>query len=296
LASFHSSAQAQVLFKHKVIEGSTRTHEVSNLINQTLTIMGMEIKTEVDNSITLSTTTGKKDAQGRIPNKVKFEAVRTNITGANGVSLNFDSSINLSKTDTPQLEPVLAALKAIAGASYTVVLDAEYQLVELQGHNDIVKDAPEAAAPFLKAQFSEEKLKAAHQHLLARYPAKPVAVGDSWEHVEPVDLGSGQTMKMLRQYEYLGTEQRDGRTLDKLSAADKKVVSFEVDNTAPLKVSKTDLSVAESKATVLFDRDRGVEVEATRLMHIKGKLTLSINGNDLPTEVDLKIETTSRLK
>lgn len=298
LASLCSSAQAQVLLKHKVVEGATRTYEITSLINQTLTIAGMEVKTEVDNGVTLSSAAGKRDAQGHIPIKIKFEALRSNISAPNGVSLNFDSSINLSKTDTPQLEPVLLALKAIASASYTMTVDADNQFVGLEGHNAIVKDAPEAAAPFLKGQFSEAKLKGAHEQSLTRYPAKPVKVGDTWEQVEPVDLGSGQTMKMQRQYEYLGTEVRDGRTLDKLSAPDKKVVSFEVDETSPspFKVTKSDLSVADSKATVLFDRELGLEVDASRLMHIKGKLTLSINGTDLPTDVDLKIETTTRLK
>ena len=58
-----------------------------------------------------------------------------------------------------------------------------------------------------------------------------------------------------------------------------------------LYISKTDLEIAKTEGTILFDRQLGREVENSRVLHLKGKLTLVINGMDFPTDLDLKMET-----
>ena len=291
-------AQAQVLLKHKELPETKRTYEVTQLVSQVMTINGQELKTDADVAITISVANGPADLEGVIPQRVKFESLRNNLTVPGGLTLSFDSAVNLAKTDAPQLEFVLDAFKALAKAEYTVTLNKDNEVLSVDGVENILNNATPMAAEVLKAQLNPERIKATHQQELSRVPKKAVKPGDTWQQTDDVDLGSGQTLKVERLYEYLGTEERGGRTLDKISSPEKRILSLEI---APnpmiaIKVTKQDLSVAESKGLLYFDRERGVEVEQNRLLHIKGTLTLSIAGTELPTELDLKIESTQKLK
>lgn len=287
-----SAGQAQVLLKPKVQEGTKYVTDVSNLVSQTLTIAGMEVKTESDSAIRFTVDVSKRDEQGRISQRTKIESVRSNLMLPGG-NVTFDSKVNLAKADIEQYAFIVDALKAMVGASFTVVVDAENQFVGVEGLADLVKPSlPQTAQDILKSQFSEARLKKQHEQALATFPNQPVKPGDTWDLTEDVDLGSGQILKVERRYEYVGTIERNGRTLDKITAPDKKVVSLDVDanSTVPFKFGKTDLQIAMSEATILFDRQRGQAMDATRVMHIKGKLTLVIANMELPADLDLKIE------
>lgn len=287
-----SAGHAQILLKPKVQEGTKYVTDVSNLAAQTLTIAGMEVKTESDSAIRFTVDVSKRDEQGRISQRTTIESVRSNLMLPGG-NVTFDSKVNLAKSEIDQYAFIVDALKAMVGASFTVVVDTDNQFVGVEGLADLVKPSlPQTAQDILKAQFSEARLKKQHDQALAMFPDKPLKPGDAWDLTEDVDLGSGQILKVERRYEYVGTIERNGRTLDKISAPDKKIVSLDVDanSTVPFKFGKTDLQVAMSEGTILFDRQRGQAVDATRVMHIKGKLTLLIANMELPADLDLKIE------
>jgi hypothetical protein len=298
LAVWTQTAAAQVEFKLKAPSPGKQLRESTVVVNQTLSIGGADLKTESDSAFTLSTVAGQKDNDGNIPVQVKFETVRSNMALPGNINVNFDSANNLAKVDNPLVEFLLDALKALHGATFTTVFSPDNELVRVEGMQKAIDAAGEKGAGILKGQLSEERMKKDHEQLLARYPKKPLKPGDTWELTEEVDFGSGQIMKMLRQYEYAGTQERGGRTLDKINAVDKKIVSFEAEpnEAQPFKISDPELTIAESKGTILFDRQAGSEVENSRLMHIKGKIKLTINGMELPTGLDLKMETADRVK
>lgn len=286
------AASAQVLLKPKPQEGKKYTHEISVQANQTLTIAGMEVKTESDTAMRFSIDVAKHDDQGRIAQRTKMDSIRSSLMLPGG-NIAFDSQINLAKSDLEQYAFIVDAFRAMAGASYTTVVDAENRFVSAEGLDEILKPAQPQVNELLKSHFNLDKLRLEHERSLARYPDKPVKEGDTWDQVDEMDLGSGQTLKMDRRYEYRGTIERDGRTLDQVRATDRKVLSLEVDanSSLPFRISKTDLEVAKSEGTILFDRQLGREVENSRVLHLKGKLTLVINGMDFPTDLDLKMET-----
>jgi hypothetical protein len=293
-----TSAAAQVEFKPKAPPPGKETHEVSVTVAQTLTIAGMELKTESDSAYTISSVAGEKDSDGNVPIQQKFESVRSSLALPGGINVNFDSSINLAKADNPLADFLLDAFKALHGATFTSVVTPDNRLVRVEGADKVIDKAGDKAGLILKSQLSEERMKREHAQVHDRYPDKQVKPGDTWEVTEETDFGSGQILKVLRQFEYVGTEERGGRTVDKINAVDKKVISFEAQPSEqqPFKISDSELEIAESKGTILFDRQRGAEVENSRVMHLKGKLTLTLNNNELPTMLDLRIEATNRLK
>ena len=90
--------------------------------------------------------------------------------------------------------------------------------------------------------------------------------------------------------------QKDGRTLDKISATTTSVVyALDPDPNAPFTVTKSELKIASSKGELLFDREKGQFVSNTASMRIVGDMTFSIMGMELPGKLDLTMESTITL-
>ncbi|HEV3021596.1 MAG TPA: DUF6263 family protein [Pirellulales bacterium] len=294
-----SPAFAQVTMQRKHIEGTSTSFERTFLLNQTLTIAGMEFKTTVDAGETRTVAAGKWNADGIIPLTTKTDSSRLVLTIPGGGQLTFDSSINAAKTDQPALEPYIDALRAIVGASYTVLVDRKEQVTGVEGVQAIVDRAPAKAAEALKQQLSTETIKREYQEAAEALPSKAVAPGDSWVQTVTLDLGAGQLMKVERRYEYKGTVERNGRQLDEIATTDQRIVSFEIagSDEFPAKVASSELAPADdSKGMSYFDRELGDDVETQQRLHVKGKLTLTIQGMDLPSELDLTIDSQTKIK
>ena len=98
-------------------------------------------------------------------------------------------------------------------------------------------------------------------------------------------------------YTYEGPMEKDGKTLDKITAKT-TAVEFALDKNSPLPLTlkSSKLSPEESETTILVDRSRKAKVESTSTIRIKGELTFSVNGMDLPSTLDLKMESTTKLE
>jgi hypothetical protein len=64
----------------------------------------------------------------------------------------------------------------------------------------------------------------------------------------------------------------------------------------PFTVKESALKPAETKGELLFDRMLGYTVTSTSSIQIVGEMTFVINGQELPTKLDLKIETGTETK
>src|SRR6185369_10408926 len=144
----------------------------------------------------------------------------------------------------------------------------------------------------LKQELSLEQMKREHAEALGILPGKAVNKGDKWQRTTVMDIGAGQTLKFETFYQYEGTVERDGKTLDKI-AYFHSTVAYDLDPNSPiqLKVTKSELKIDSSTGTVLWDRERGVVVEKSGATHITGPMTFSVNGMDLEGKLDLTIDT-----
>ena len=113
---------------------------------------------------------------------------------------------------------------------------------------------------------------------------------------ETPHLCGGADVEKTR-YEYVGTVEEGGRTLDKIAS---KILSvsymMEPNPTSPAEVTKSDLTIASSKGTLLFDRELGRTVRDTSEVRMTGDMTIKIGPMELPTKLDLTIATETALK
>lgn len=288
-----AAAQTQLSFKR--IEGTTISKTVSKS-HQVLTIAGMDIETGADSQMTTRSVAGKAadDGSVRVDTKTESLVVKLNIQG---MKVDFDSAKPESaKSDVPQLQPMVDAWKALAGSTMAVIYDREDRLKSVEGAQKIIDAAGAEAGAELKKQLSVEHLRKEHEQARGKLPDKAVKKGDMWSRTETMDIGGGQTLTFEIYYEYDGTIEKDGRTLDRIKSIP-STVKYSLDPNAaiPLKVLASDLKVESAAGILLFDRALGEFIESTSTMRITGPMTFEVNGMAIPGKVALTIESDTRV-
>lgn len=286
-----AGASEGVVLKHKRIEGAKSKVEITSKAQQVMTIAGMDIETASESIVVVSFNSGKRDAQGNLPVKQSFESMFTQVALPGGIELTYDSANPMLENDTPELKALLEAWNAMAKASFTIVLNKQGRAVEVIGSADAIEGLGDTAKTLIKAELDPEYLKLAANQEFDKFPDRPVQKGDNWMRTEVARLGAGQAMTFQTRYEYQGTVDKDGKTLDKIGVKVQSVsYSMDADSPGPLKVVQSDLKIDSSEGTVLFDRELGDQVEAQTKIRITGDMTFSINGMELPGELDLTLE------
>jgi Family of unknown function (DUF6263) len=284
LALGSTIASAQVKLENKFAEESKSTVHRDTTTKQTLTLAGMDIDTKSSTFIVATSSTGKRAADGTLKIEEKIDTMQSEITIPGGL-IQFDSANPDKKADNALLEPILDIFRSVYRNAVTVEVDAKNKITSVKLPDGEYEKLPDAA----KDQLSPETLKKNIENVLQFLPDEPVKKGDTWERSSEQNLGSGQTMNFRTKYEYQGTIEKDGKTLDKITGKAFEV-SFAINGNAMLQVTKSDLKILESESTFLFDRERGSVVSTSSRVQIAGPLTLVINAMEFPGKVDLTIE------
>lgn len=293
-------ARAQVKLEYKFPEGNKLTYKTTTKMHQTLTINGMEIPTDVDQTLVASQTVGKRRGDAGLPVTSKVESVHTELTLPGGINIAFDSSNPNAKIEPEPVAFLGEVFKLASEISYTLVLDAQNKVKAIEGAEKLLEKADKLSPQgrsAIRSQLEADKLKRQFEQSHRNLPDVLARPGEPWERDEIVDIGSGQTLSFHKKYEYVGTEKRGDKTLDKITSKALEVkYSMDPDAPNPLKVTKSDLKIESSSGTILFDREAGCVVESTEKSQIKGSMSFSINGQDLPGELDLTIENKEELQ
>ena len=168
----------------------------------------------------------------------------------------------------------------------TVVLDEQNKVKAIEGAEKLQEKAEKLspkARDAIQGRMQSDKLKTRFEQEMRILPDVLARPGESWERTEVLDIGSGQTFTFKKKYEYVGTERRADKTLDKITTRTTEVeLQIDPASNSPLKVVKGDLKVASSAGTILFDREAGHVVSSKSKTQIKGDMmTYSFNGNEL---------------
>jgi len=284
------SAFAQVKLERKVREGTSHTVEVSSRTEQKLTIAGMETDTSSDSKTVVKATVGKRDESGnlRVQEKIASLLINTKVMGSEYI---FDSA-NPDKVSGSVLEMMRPVHKAILRRTTTTVYGKDNKVSQIESDQEILNELSDEVRKLVQGQFDAERQKTAANDELEKFPADPVKKGDSWERTSKLNLGAGQVMTVSTRYTYDGEIEKDGRTLDRISSKVLTVeFALEAGSPLPFTVKDSALKPAETKGEILFDRKLGQVVSASSSIQIVGDMTFVINNTDLPSKLDLKMET-----
>jgi len=293
-------AGAQVKLEFKVAEGTTERHKVESKLHQIVTIMDMDIETNLDQAAMATAANGTRKADGTLPIETTLDSLKMKMSLPGGIEINLDSADKDLKVDLPQLAFIADMLKAIRGTSYTVVLDAKNNVKSVEGTEKNlakVNEMPKQAAEGLRHHFDPDRIKREYEQIHTIFPDGLVREGEPWEHTETNEVGGGQSLTFKKQYEYKGTVKKGDKTLDKI-AVKALDVTYKMDPNpeAPAKVTKSDLKIDSSEGMILFDREAGAVVERHDKTRIKGDMSLSAGGKDLEAKLDLTIETNATVE
>ncbi|MDR3635045.1 MAG: DUF6263 family protein [Isosphaeraceae bacterium] len=285
-------AQVKLEYKHKEGRASGFTSTVK--AQQVLTLGGMSIESTSEQVTSGTSKVGKRAADGTLPIAQTIDAMRIQIE-AGGMTFTFDSADPNAKPALPQLAFVSDIIKALVGKQLTVVLDDKNQVKAVDGADkiaDAAKDLDPMAQELLKPEQVADRYKQQFEKSQGNLPQILVREGETWEHTDEEPIGNGQTLTFRRRYEYKGTVEKNGRTLDKIAitALD---VNYKMDPEAksPLKPTKSELKIESSEGHMLFDRDAGELVERKEVDRIKGTIDFKANDQEIPGKLDLTYET-----
>jgi Family of unknown function (DUF6263) len=295
------AAQAQVKLEYKFPEGKKLTYKSTVKSKQILTLQGMEIETETEQVAVSAQTNGKRRDDSNIPLEEKSESLHLDLSLPGGMNLTFDSGNPDAKIENPALAFLGEALKLASETSYTVVVDARNKVKAIEGNQKIIEKAEKLspqARDLIAGRMETDKLKERFEQEHGNLPEVLARPGDSWERTEILDISGGQTLTFKKKYEYVGTEMKGNKTLDKIKT---RVTEVELKQdpaaNSPLKVVKSNLKVDSSEGTMLFDRDEGHVFSLKGKVRITGDmLTYSINGTEIPGALDLTMETDTELQ
>jgi hypothetical protein len=295
-----SVGRAQVKLEYKFEEGSSAKYRSTTKTHQILTISGTDVETKADEVTTTTYSVGKRNPDGKLPIQVKLESFQSQLSLPGSITVSYDSeNPAAAKNDNPQLQVLYDVYKVMTGLTYTAVLDKDNKVAAVEGTDKTLEKANEInpmVADLLKGRLEADKLKHDFEQRIASFPDILVRPGDTWDKTEVMELGGGQSLTFKKRYEYEGTVEQGGATLDKIKVKSQSVTfALDPNSNLPAKVNNSDLKVESSEGTLLFDRKAGVAVERKGVNRIKGDMTLSINGMDLPSKLDLTLDVETKL-
>lgn len=257
---------------------------VETNIEQTLTIAGTPLHSKVEQFMAIDEEVGEPDGDGGATTRDHFEFMIFRMTLPDGREFNFDSGNPDQSSGIAELEPIEKLFRALSGVTWTSTFDADHKMVSLEYDGDPFSQLDEA----MRKEVATEKWLQRSKIDLARLPDGAVAVGDTWTRTEPMDLGSGQTMTFEKKYEYLGTQETGGVVFDRIGSSALSVeYRMEANPNLPIDVKESDLTVESSGGELLYNRERQIVTSTTQNCHITGPMTLVLNGQELPGELDL---------
>jgi hypothetical protein len=302
LRLWDQTAQAQVKLEYKFPEGKTRTYKTTSRVRQNLGFGGTNVNSSKRETTVWSHSIGKRRDDLTLPIEEKVQSLRVeySLPPPPGTTLILDSSQPGKPIDDDRLAFLGDVFKARSALVYRIVLDGKNKLKGIEGTEKPREKAMKLGDPIAREEIGNElnldKLKTQFEQMIFALPAAAIRPGEPWERTESLAV-EGRALTVRKKYEYLGTEKRDDKALDKIGS---KVieVKFEQgpDAKSPLKVQKSDLKVDSSAGTLLFDREQGQMVSTSERHRFKGSATFSGAGLDQSVQLELTVDIDSQLQ
>jgi hypothetical protein len=294
------TAQAQVDLVYKFPEGKKLTYKTTSRVRQVLTFGGTNMESTKRETKVWSRSVGKHRGDSSLPIEEKVHTLRVEYSLPPRTKLTLDSSDSDIKIADRQLASLGDVFKLESEITYTVVLDEQNRVKAVEGTEKLQEKAKKLDDPIAREEIHNEigpdKIRLKFERALHNLPNVLARLGEPWERGEILDI-SGTTFTIRKKYEYLGTEKKGDKALDKISCKVMEVkYDQDPDGKLPLKVTKSDLKIESSEGTILFDHDEGHVVSASEKVRIKGNMTFTGAGLDQSGGFDLNFDANTQLQ
>jgi hypothetical protein len=282
----------------KFEKGKTYYQELTTKTTQKITVMGMNITQNQDQTFYFSWTPEKfeeKDKTWTI--KQKIIGLKMNIQiGGNPVT--FDST-----KDSTTANPLTDFFKALVDSEFTLTVQTapELKVTNVAGHKEFLDKlikTNQQLKPLLEQILSEDALKQMTDPYFAVVPNKPVKKGDSWERKTTLNMGPIGQYESTYKFTLEGPDEKNKNlqrikvetTLKYLPPAN----AAGAGGALPFRITKANLTSKDANGTILFDTDKGRVQSSKMSMKLVGTLDIEIGG--MTTTVDLDQEQTTETK
>lgn len=221
------------------------------------------------------------DGDGAATVRMITERVRMSVGGPMG-------TMSVDSADTENAGSPLDAMKAIAGTSYTVVLNPRGALVTISGLEEVREalrtQMPDPSGQAMLDQFlNDEALRTQWAQGVHVLPAEAVGVGSTWEDTYTSSAPLFGSMTVASAYR---VESIDGNLVviggsGTMSMADGSATSFPV----PMKMSDTTIA-----ATSRFDAGKGLLLDTESTMGMQMSMTIADQETVLDTVTTMTLE------
>lgn len=209
------------------------------------------------------------DGDGNATISNTTDRVRMSVAGPMG-------TMSVDSVDEAGSGSPLEAIKALAGTSYSIVLDPRGGLVGISGLEEL-RAALRAQAPDPSAQamldsfLSEEALRSQWAQGAHVLPAEAVGVGSTWDHASTIPVPAFGAMEVVTSYR---VESIDGDHVvigmsGNMSPADGAIAA------SPIPVTLGEMTIA---ATTRFDAARGLLLGTDSTMTVQ--VTMEMGGQE----------------
>ena len=226
LRSWHSSghkpAQAQVKLEYKFPEGKKLTYKSTVKSKHVLTLADQAYETEQDEvDCHVNGQWAGNAAIRTFPSRRKSNRCVL-IFRSRGVStLTFDSTNPNAKVEEPAVA-FLGEVFKLAGESrlHGRARRSKKGKGDRRGRKAPGKgrQAQPAGADTIRGRLEPDKFKREFEQAHGNLPDVLARPGEAWERTEVVDIGNGQTLTFRKKYEYVGTEKKGDKTLEKITS------------------------------------------------------------------------------
>lgn len=293
--------RAQVKLEYKFPEGKKLTYKTTLRVRQVLAFMNnMDKESLVRETKVWTRSVGKRRSDSTLPIEEKVEFLRNDYTLPGGLKLGLDSNDSKLQIAAPELRFLGDLFKLESAIAYTILLDGQARVKTVEGTDLLRKQAEKLDSPIASEEFQNiiatDRLKAKFEQEIHCLPDIPAKTGEPWERTELLEI-NGKPFTLRKKYDYRGIEKKGAKTLEKIGS---KVLEIKYDpdpkTRLPLKVVKSELKVESSDETILFDREEGHIVNASKRLRTKGSMTYSGGGVDQTVPFDLSFDVTTQLQ
>ena len=295
LAVFAMPALAQekpVNLSWKFEKDKTFYQEMTTKTEQTMKVMGQDIKQNQTQKFVISWSPVKQEADKSWVVKQKIESVMMDID-IGGNRIQYDSS-----KDAGSSNPLADFFKALVGSEFTITIGADMKVSKIEGRADFLTKLTTAnpqMKQLLEAILSDDALKQMADATFAAIPNKEVKKGDTWPKDSKLNMGPVGSYNTTYKYTYEGTDAKD--KVEKIKVETTLAYTPPVDaqqGALPFKIKAADLKSDKSSGTVSFDAAKGRIESSTMTLDLKGKLSIEIAG--MTTDVELTQTQTTTVK